>query len=107
MRRGLSRSPKPRRPSRLADMVRVHRPMLLAGLLVVLLLLVVPYGTIVAGYFLYCLSGGEAATLFTPEYATIRRATPELAADYWLRLWYGVGAALPLMGCAMFDSFLK
>lgn len=37
VRRGLSRAPKLRRPSRLADMVRLHRPMLLAALLVVLL----------------------------------------------------------------------
>src|SRR5690606_22031357 len=73
----------------------------------VLLLPVIPYGTIVAGYFLYCLSGEQAAALFTPEYAAIRRATRELTPDYWLRIWYGVGVALPLMGCAMFDSFVK
>lgn len=77
------------------------------GAVVCLLLLpVIPYGTIVAGYFLYCLSGEQAAQLFLPEYAEVRRATPHLSQQYWLRLWYGVGVA-PLLGCAMFDSFVE
>jgi len=71
-------------------------------------LLFIPIGTLINGYFLYLMCGKKGRFVFSPEYARIRAATPNMryrtSIGVWILLAVLVVAILVLVGFALFVS---
>jgi hypothetical protein len=71
-------------------------------------LLFIPIGTLINGYFLYLLCGKKGRFVFSPEYARIRAATPNMryrtSTGVWILLAVIVVGFLVLVGLALFVS---
>jgi hypothetical protein len=71
-------------------------------------LLFIPIGTLINGYFLYLLCGKKGRFVFSPDYARIRAATPNMryrtSIGVWILLAVIIVAILVLVGWAAFVS---
>ncbi len=69
-----------------------------AILLSALNLVAIPFGTLVGGYSLYLLMSQKGKGVFTPAYARVRAATPQLKHKTSIAAWVGLAVVIVLSG---------